>query len=124
MGRRVHGVDLSKALSPEAAEMIVSLVDHHRLDEDASRRFLDELEAHCLQPRFRYDHPHTPGDVTIWSNFATLHTAPPSLTTVNDPADGRLLYRISCKGEPCSQLPRGDAEAWIQEHIEPPYESP
>ena len=30
-----------------------------------SRVFLDRLEAHCLQPQFRYDHVHRPGDVTI-----------------------------------------------------------
>ncbi len=101
----------------------IAPVEVEGMGEEASRKFLDRLEAHCLQPRFRYDHPHTPGDVTIWSNFATLHTAPPTLTTVNDPADARLLYRISCKGEPWSRLPRGDADAWINEHIEPPFRS-
>ena len=101
----------------------IAPVEVDGMDEDESRQFLDRLEAHCLQPRFRYDHLHTPGDVTIWSNFATLHTAPPSMVTVNDPADARLLYRISCKGEPCFRLPRGDADAWINEHIEPPFRS-
>ncbi len=91
------------------------------LDEDASRAFLDRLEAHCLQPRFRYDHVHAPGDVTIWSNFSTLHVAPPVKRSINDPADARLMYRISCKGEPSHVLPRPDTDDWIEEHISPPY---
>ena len=49
-----------------------------------SRAFLDRLEAHCLQPQFRYDHVHTPGDVTLWHNYMTLHNSvrfPPSIAT-------------------------------------------
>ena len=42
-----------------------------------TQQFLDRLEEHVLQPRFRYDHPHAPGDVTVWSNFACLHNIPP-----------------------------------------------
>ena len=58
------------------------------------RRLLDKLEAHCLQPRFRYDHPHTPGDVTIWDDlFATLHCIPPQLRSISSLGDARLLYR-------------------------------
>ncbi len=91
------------------------------MSPDESRRFLDRLEEQCLQPEFRYDHPHTPGDVTIWSNFATLHDAPPNLRVVNDPGDARLLYRISCKGDVAYQLPRNDNPAWIEENIVPPY---
>ena len=34
------------------------------MDAEASREFLDQLEAHVLQPEFRYDHLHVPGDVT------------------------------------------------------------
>ncbi len=93
------------------------------LSEDESRFFFDELEEHCLSPEFRYDHDHVPGDVTIWSNFATLHTAPPSKRIVNDVEDARLLYRISCKGEPSFCLPRTDADEWIDENIVPPFRS-
>ena len=90
---------------------------------DESRHFLDELEEHCLAPEFRYDHPHEPGDVTIWSNFATLHVAPPTKKFVNDPADARLLYRISCKGPVSPDLPRHDSDEWIEANIAPPYRS-
>ena len=89
-----------------------------------SRQFLDRLEEHCLQPEFRYDHAHTPGDVTIWNNFATLHTAPPVKQIVDRPDDARLLYRVSCKGEPSHELPRRDTDEWIEANIVPPYRTP
>ena len=91
------------------------------LSTDESRRFFDRLEEHCLAPEFRYDHAHTPGDVTIWSNFTTLHVAPPTKRPVNDPVDARLLYRISCKGPVSASLPRPDADDWIEANITPPY---
>lgn len=94
------------------------------MTSDESRVFLDRLETHCLAPEFRYDHPHQPGDVTIWSNYATLHVAPPTKKFVNDPSDARLLYRISCKGPVSSTLPRPDTDQWIQANITPPYRSP
>lgn len=90
---------------------------------DEARWFFDRLEEHCLAAEFRYDHPHTPGDVTIWSNFSTLHVAPPTKRPVNDPADARLLYRISCKGPISESLPRADADDWIDANINPPYRS-
>lgn len=96
----------------------------HGLTDDNSRHFLDGLEAHCLQPQFRYDHAHTPGDVTVWSNFATMHTAPPAKRVVDAPDDARLMYRISCKGEPSHELPRSDSDQWIESNIVPPYRSP
>ena len=36
---------------------------------EESREFLERLEKHVLQPRFRYDRLHQPGDVTIWNNY-------------------------------------------------------
>ncbi len=94
------------------------------MTDDESRHFLDPLEEHVLQPQFRYDHVHRPGDVTIWSNFSTLHVAPPNKKVINDPADARLMYRISCKGAPSYELPRPDTDEWIEHNITPPYRSP
>lgn len=91
---------------------------------DESRAFLDGLEKHLLQPQFRYDHLHTPGDVTIWNNFMSLHASPPIKTGVDRAEDARLLYRLSCKGEPCLVLPRNDDSAWIDTHVTGSYRSP
>lgn len=102
----------------------IAPVEVEGMTDDESRLFLDQLEAHVLQPQFRYDQPHQPGDVTIWSNFTTLHVAPPYLRNVNDPADARLMYRISCKGDPCRQLPRPDTDEWVTANIVPPYRTP
>lgn len=91
---------------------------------EESREFLDRLEKHVLQPRFRYDHPHRPGDVTIWSDYMSLHASPPIRTGIGRVEDARLLYRLSCKGEPSLTLPRNDDPAWIAEHITGGYRSP
>ncbi len=102
----------------------IAPVEVDGLSDQESREFLDQIEAHVLQPRYRYDHVHTPGDITIWSNFSTLHNAPPAKRTVNTPQDARLMYRISCKGEPSFRLPRRDTDTWIEANILPPYRSP
>ncbi|MDA0664164.1 MAG: TauD/TfdA family dioxygenase, partial [Proteobacteria bacterium] len=91
---------------------------------DESRAFLDRLEKHVLQPQFRYDRLHQPGDVTIWNNFMTLHSSPPIRTAVGRKADARLLYRLSCKGEPALTLPRRDDPAWIAANVTGGYRSP
>ena len=90
----------------------------------ASRAFLDEIEAHVLQPEFRYDHVHAPGDVTIWDLFMTIHVAPPIKENIQSIDDARLFYRISCKGEPALTLPRRDPPEWIEEHIFLGYRTP
>ena len=93
------------------------------LSEQESREFLDEIESHVLQPKYRYDHVHQAGDITIWSNFSTLHNAPPAKSVINKPEDARLMYRISCKGEPSYDLPRTDTDEWLNANIVPPYKS-
>jgi taurine dioxygenase len=90
---------------------------------EATRQFLDNLEAHVLKPDYRYDHIHHPGDVTLWSNFSTLHNAPPAKRLINRPEDARLMYRISCKGKPSFELPRPDTDQWLDSNILPPYRS-
>ena len=94
------------------------------MDREASRAYLDELEKHVLQPEFRYDHHHRPGDVTIWNNYMTLHTSPPILTNINALEDARLLYRLSCKGSPSLTLPRQDDPSWLASHVVGSYSTP
>jgi alpha-ketoglutarate-dependent taurine dioxygenase len=91
---------------------------------EGSREFLDRLEKHVLQPQFRYDHLHAQGDVTIWNNYMTLHTSPPIKAGIDRAEDARLLYRLSCKGEPSLTLPRDDAPSWIANNISGDYHSP
>jgi len=60
---------------------------------------LDELKAHATRPAFIYRHRYAVGDVVIWDNAQTLHSAslvPPA----TGPADTRLLWRVSVKGLP------------------------
>ena len=89
-----------------------------------SQAFLDRLETHVLQPQFRYDHPHMPGDVTLWDNYMTLHNSPPVRSNINSIDDARLLYRLSCKGEPSLSLPRNDDPEWLEAHIAGGYTTP
>ena len=91
---------------------------------EQSRAFLDRLETHVLQPQFRYDHVHTPGDVTIWNNFMTLHNSPPIKVKITAIDDARLLYRLSCKGEPALSLPRRDNSDWLAAHVTGSYSTP
>ena len=91
---------------------------------EQSRVFLDKLELHVLQPEFRYDHPHTPGDVTLWDLFMTLHVQPPVKENVESLDDLRLIYRMSCKGEPSLTLPRRDPPEWLEENIYLGYRTP
>ena len=99
-------------------------VDVEGMSSEASRAFLDELEAHVLQPRFRYDHAHAPGDVTLWDNYMTLHNSPAVKSNIDTIDDARLLYRLSCKGEPALSLPRNDPPQWLAEHITAGYATP
>ena len=89
-----------------------------------SRDFLDQLESHVLQGQFRYDHLHQPGDITLWDNYMTLHNSPPAKTQIDSIDDARLLYRLSCKGEPVLKLPRQDCPSWLESHIPGGYTTP
>ena len=99
-------------------------VEVEGLSVEESRVFLDKLEAHVLQPEFRYDHLHAPGDVTLWDNYMTLHNSPPIKANIKSLDDTRLLYRLSCKGESALSLPRCDAPEWLRAHIAGSYTTP
>lgn len=57
---------------------------------------LDELKAHALQDKYRFSYAYDVGDVVLWDDLATLHSA-----TLTDPSDPRTLWRITVK-EPAS----------------------
>ena len=99
-------------------------IDVEGMKPEESRAFLDKIEAHVLQPEFRYDHPHAPGDVTLWNLFMTLHVQPPIKVNVESLDDVRLIYRMSCKGESSLTLPRQDSPEWLEENIYLEYKTP
>jgi taurine dioxygenase len=57
---------------------------------------LDELKAQALQDKYRFSYAYDVGDVVLWDDLATLHSA-----TLTDPDDPRTLWRITVK-EPAS----------------------
>jgi taurine dioxygenase len=65
------------------------------------RRLLDELKAHALQDKYRLSYSYEAGDVVLWDDLSTPHSA-----TLTDPADPRTLWRITVK-EP--EAARADA---------------
>jgi taurine dioxygenase len=56
------------------------------------RRLLDELKAHALQDKYRLSYFYEVGDVVLWDDLSTLHSA-----TLTDPANPRTLWRITVK---------------------------
>jgi len=66
------------------------------LPREESDRILDFLFEHTVQPQFRYDFRWSPGDVVMWDNRSTMHSA-----TTRDlpPGQYRSLYRTTVRGE-------------------------
>jgi len=89
-----------------------------------TKQLLDKLEAHCLQPAFRYNHLHQEGDLVIWDDYALLHCMPPIKIGISRLEDARLYYRIATKGSPTVNLPRQDSEEWLLENLKDTYSTP
>lgn len=66
------------------------------MPDDEAVALLDELKAHAVQDKYRYSHRYEVGDVVLWDDLATLHSA-----TLTDPAMPRTLWRVTVK-EPIS----------------------
>ncbi len=69
------------------------------MDDDIALALLDELKQHALHPQFRIEAKAGKGDILIWDNFATLHSATP-LEYSHDDGKRRVLLRISTVGLP------------------------
>jgi len=82
---RTHPVTGAKALyfAPE----IMSHVEGW--SRDASKLLIADLLAHATQPHYVYEHHWRAGDVVMWDNRSTLHTATPFEADKYK----RLLYR-------------------------------
>lgn len=63
---------------------------------EESNAVLEYLFEHTIRPDFRYDFRWSPGDVVMWDNRSTMHSA----TTRDLPAgQHRTLYRTTVRGE-------------------------
>ena len=60
---------------------------------EESEALLNELWAHCTQPRFTYEHRWREGDVLVWDNHATLHRR-----DAFDSQERRILYAAQVEG--------------------------
>ncbi len=60
------------------------------MPRDEGVALLDELKAHALQDRYIHSYAYDVGDVVLWDDLATLHSA-----TLTDPNDLRTLWRIT-----------------------------
>ncbi len=88
---RTHPDNGRKALylNPNRLDGIVGMA---RAESDA---LLDELAAHCRQPRFHYGHDWAVGDVVIWDNRATMHRV-----DVDYPlGESRVMQRVLIEGD-------------------------
>lgn len=78
------------------------------LSEAESAVLLEELRAFATQDRFAYFHPWRPGDLVIWDNWRTMHTA-----TGHKKKYARLMHRTTLRGGvalgPSVQRSRGTA---------------
>ncbi len=88
---RTHPVTGAKSLY--FAADIIARIDG--MSDEESRSVVDGLLSHASQPEFVYAHRWKDGDVVIWDNRCTLHTATP----FDADKYRRLLYRTVIAGE-------------------------
>lgn len=69
------------------------------LERDEGRALIDMLRRHITQLQFVISYKIGPGDIFLWDNFQTLHSATP-IEYSDEPGKFRLLQRISTKGMP------------------------
>lgn len=63
------------------------------LSKQEGAELVGELREHLEQPRFRYTHQWSVGDIVYWDNQAVLHAR-----TAFDPSSRRVLKRVSLAG--------------------------
>ena len=89
-----HPVTGRKSLFPSGTAFGVE-----GMERDEGRALIHELRTHITQPEFVAQVKVEKGDIFLWDNYQTLHTATP-IEYSDEPAKRRLLYRISTKGIP------------------------
>lgn len=89
-----HPVTGRKALLPSGTAFGVE-----GTEAEAGRALIADLRAHITQPRFTTSYKVNAGDILLWDNYQTMHTAVP-IEYSDDDGKRRLLYRISTRGIP------------------------
>ena len=78
----------SLALSP------LHLLEMVGMDREEGDALLEELVDHLLESRFTYVHEWEVGDIVLWDNWRTAHTAFGTL-----PGQVRIVHRTTIRGE-------------------------
>ena len=68
------------------------------LPVEDGRALLKVLLDHVTQPRFRYRHEWTQGDLVVWDNRCVLHRARPF-----DPGEARYMVHTRVAGDPATE---------------------
>ena len=74
------------------------------LDEKESASLIEELLSYMLQPNAQYRHKWRAGDIVIWDNRCSVHSA----TGGYPPEENRIHWRVTIM-EPAEQAPRAAA---------------
>jgi taurine dioxygenase len=69
------------------------------MDPDEGKALVNELRAHAVQPQYQTRYKIEAGDILLWDNFQTMHSATP-IEYSDEPGKRRLIYRISVRGLP------------------------
>lgn len=69
------------------------------MDEEEARALIVELRRHVVRPEFRLTYKIGVGELLLWDNFSTVHSAT-EIEYSDEDGRRRLLYRISTKGMP------------------------
>jgi len=69
------------------------------MDKTEGRELILTLRTHVTQPPFTNSYKVQPGDILMWDNYQTMHSATP-IEYSDEDGKRRLLYRISTKGIP------------------------
>jgi taurine dioxygenase len=65
------------------------------MPEVSSRKLLDELTAHAIQPKYVYRHIWRNHDVIMWDNRCTMHSVEP----FDNNSIRRIMHRVTLVGE-------------------------
>jgi len=65
------------------------------MPEASSRKLLDELIAHAIQPKYVYRHIWRNHDVIMWDNRCTMHSVEP----FDNNSIRRIMHRVTLEGE-------------------------